>query len=186
MRKVKITLSLLIIILFGWVVGAFLKNSWNTRDQSARKIPETMNRETSMEIKNPHYSHTNEDAVKEWELNAKTARFFKEKNLVVFKDVMVTFYTKDGKRYTLSGDVGELYTDTQNIKVTGNVIGKGYQGEFHTNSLQYDAQDRKIRTQDKVRFLSKQFGVEGMGMVVDVEKEKLTLLNDIRAQGKKK
>jgi len=186
MKKVKIALFLLIVVLLGWVIGASLKNTWSTRNQSAKKIPGPVNNQASMEIKNPHYSHTNENAVKEWELNAKSAQFFKEKNQVVFKDVVVTFYAKDGKRYTLSGDMGELYTDTQNIKVIGNVVGKGYQGEFHTNSLQYDAKTKKITTTDQVQFQSQQFGVKGKGMVVDVEKEKLTLLNDIRAQGKKK
>jgi lipopolysaccharide export system protein LptC len=51
--------------------------------------------------------------------------------------------------------------------------------------LQYDAKNKKITTADQVRFQGKQFGVEGKGMVVDVDKKKLTLLNDIRAQGKK-
>jgi len=139
-----------------------------------------------MEIKDVHYSHTNQDAVKEWELNAKSAQFFKEKNQVIFKEPVVTFYSEQGKRYTLTGDEGELFTDTQNIKISGNVIGKGYQGEFHTNSLTYNAQDKKITTEDRVRFQNKQFGVEGVGMVVDVEKEKLSLLNNIRAQGKGK
>ena len=186
MKKIKITLSILIIILLGWVIWASLKNTWSTRNRPAPKFPEPTNRQASMEIKNPHYSHTNEEAVKEWELNAKSALFFKEKNLAVFKDVVVTFYAKDGKSYTLSGDKGELSTDTQNMRVTGNVVGKGYLGEFHTNSLQYDAKNKKITTADQVQFQSKQFGVEGKGMVVDVDKKKLTLLNDIRAQGKKK
>lgn len=185
MRKIKIALSILIIVLLGWVIGASLKNSWSTRKQAGPRNPEPVNKQASMEIRNPHYSHTNEDAVTEWELNAKSALFFKEKNQVVFKDVVVTFYAKDGKRYTLSGDVGELYTDTQNITVTGNVVGKGYLGEFHTNSLQYDSKNKKITTADQVQFRSKQFGVEGKGMVVDVDKKKLTLLNDIKAQGKK-
>ena len=186
MKKIKIALSILIIVLLGWVIGASLKNTWGTRNQSAKKIPQLVNSQASMVINNPHYSHTNEAALKEWELNAKSAQFFKEKNLVVFKDVVVTFYAKDGKRYTLSGDAGELHTESQNIRVTGNVVGKGYQGEFHTNSLQYDAKEKKITTTDQVQFQSQQFGVKGKGMVVDVEKEKLTLLNDIRAQGKKK
>ena len=185
MRRIKITLSILIVITVGWVVGAFIKNSWNTQDQSRRKIPEPKKSQASMEIKDVHYSHTNEDALKEWELNAKSAQFFKEKNLVIFKDVVVTFYSKEGKRYTLTGDQGQLFTDTQNIILTGSVVGKGYQGEFHTNSLKYDAQERKMRTSDKVRFQGKQLGVEGVGMVVDVEKERLSLLNDVRAQGKK-
>lgn len=187
MKKLKIILIVVIFLTLGWMIIASLKNTWNPSKQPLRRTSELLNKEASVVIKHPHYTHTNEDAHKEWELKAESAQFFKEKNLVVFKSPVITFYAKDGKEYTLSGDLGELHTDTQNLKVSGNVTGKGYLGEFKTSTLLYDARNKKATTTSQVQFRNSKFGsLEGKGMVMDVDKKRLTLLSNIKVEGKTK
>ena len=73
------------------------------------------------------------------------------------------------------------------MKLWGHVVGKGLQGEgeFHTNSLQYDAKDRKITTPDRVRFQGAQYGLEGNGMVVYMDTEEVSIMKDVRALWKR-
>ena len=74
-----------------------VRSSWIHRNLQKHKLPEPKSGPADLEMENINYSHTNEGAVKEWELNAKSAKLFKEKNQVFLKDVVVTFYSKTKK-----------------------------------------------------------------------------------------
>jgi LPS export ABC transporter protein LptC len=139
-----------------------------------------------MQLGNVHYEQTNQDAFKEWELNAHSAQYFKNENKIVLQSITLTFYSDDGKRYNLTAERGELYTDSRNLKVSGNVVvdtDEGYQ--VRTDSFQYNAKERKIVTNDRVTLSSKELVMTGKGMVVDLEEEKLRILGEVRALEKK-
>ena len=139
-----------------------------------------------MQLHKIHYTSTNEQGEKEWELDATTANYFKDKKLAEFHDVSIIFYSKKGKTFTLRGDTGSLNTETKDVYLSGNVVGTSSDGyQFRTETLTYKANKHRAKTDRKVVLEGPQFNLEGRGMVMDLEKEKVFLLKDVRAREKK-
>jgi len=151
-------------------------------------VPEALEQkgDADMHLDKIHYTSTNDQGVKEWELKASTANYFKNNSVAEFEDVHVIFYSEKERIFTVRGDTGILNTETKDIELSGNVIGTSSDGyQFQTEFLSYEADKRLARTDKKVLLESPQFNLEGWGMVMDLEKEKVFLLNDVRAQAKK-
>jgi LPS export ABC transporter protein LptC len=178
---VLLGLSMLIILL---IVGFAFKDKERAIVIKSDAIKEPPS-QANLELKDVYYSNTNEDNVKEWELHAKSAQYFKDGKKVVLQDVEVTLYRSDGKIYQLTGKQGELDTDTKNIHMHGNI--KGVISEninFATDSLFYDHNRRTVSTPDKVIIHRNNLSIEGLGMNLDLEKEKLSLLDNVKALGR--
>jgi LPS export ABC transporter protein LptC len=140
--------------------------------------------EASIAIEEVRYTHTNKNAFKEWELNASSAQYFKDEDVVHLTDIRVAFFAEGGKVYRLTAQRGELSPSSNNIWVHGGVTGKTSDGyEFETGQLRYHAASRKMSTEDKVALSSGKLAFEGRGMVVDLETEKLFLLKEVKALG---
>jgi LPS export ABC transporter protein LptC len=56
---------------------------------------------------------------------------------------------------------------------------------IHTNSFFYDNEKRVISTRDKIIIQRGNFALEGVGMVVDLNSEKLSILGHVKALGSK-
>jgi len=53
------------------------------------------------------------------------------------------------------------------------------------DSFKYNAEERKIFTNDRVHLSGKELVMTGKGMVVDLDKEKLYILEEVKALEKK-
>jgi lipopolysaccharide export system protein LptC len=53
------------------------------------------------------------------------------------------------------------------------------------DSFEYNAEEMKIFTNDRVHLSGKELDMTGKGMVVDLEKEKLYILGEVKALEKK-
>lgn len=180
MKRVKFILIAIASLTFILIMVALVRNSLiPTNSMRLENLPP---RGVDMQLGSVHYEQTNEDAFKEWELNAQSAQYFKNENKIVLHRIALTFYSDDGKSYNLTAEQGELYTESNDIKVSGNVVvdtDEGYQ--VRTDSFKYNAQERKIVTDDKVTLISKEMVMTGKGMIVDLEEERLHILKDVRA-----
>jgi LPS export ABC transporter protein LptC len=169
------------------VVLVILALNFSVREQTA-PVPEIAEktRDADMHLDKIHYTSTNDQGVTEWELKASTANYFKGNKVAEFEDVDIIFYSEKERTFTVRGDTGILNTETRDVELSGNVIGTSSDGyRFQTEFLSYEAAKQQARTDKKVLLESPQFNLEGWGMVMDMEKEKVFLLNDVRALGKK-
>ncbi len=130
------------------------------------------------------YNTVNKDNFKDWDLKADTAKYFKDENKVVLENLTVSLYRPDGKTYYLTGKHGELDMDSRNIKIKGMV-----QAIFpdktiiRTESVFYDHKKREITTNDKLLIKRGKFEMEGIGAIIDLEREKLTVLSQVKVRG---
>lgn len=180
MKRVKFILITIVSLTFILVMVALVRNSLIPTD--SMHLENLPPRGVDMQLGNVHYEQTNQDAFKEWELNAQSAQYFKNENKIVLQSIALTFYSDEGKKYNLTAEQGELYTDSNDLKVSGNVFvdtDEGYQ--VRTDSFQYNATERTIVTDDKVTLRSKEMVMTGKGMIVDLEEERLRILGDVRA-----
>lgn len=141
MPKAKIFLFIAISFMVLGIVAVFL---WY---RTAQKRSETflmpLPKNGNMVLNDIHHEST-KHGVKEWAIDAGRAVYVNAENKVLFDDISTTFFLKDGETVLLTGQRGVLNTETQDMKITGNVVarGKGYQ--VSTESLSYRHQDRII------------------------------------------
>ncbi len=121
---------------------------------------------------------------RDWIVESHHAQLFKDKNLAVFEGVHVTFFGKDGREMHLYSNRGELDTETRAMEARGDVRGRSADGlQFFTSALHYDDDKREITTSAPVKILGSGYETQGVGMVVDLKKESLRLLNQVRSLG---
>ncbi|OGP81016.1 MAG: LPS export ABC transporter periplasmic protein LptC [Deltaproteobacteria bacterium RBG_13_65_10] len=121
---------------------------------------------------------------RDWVVESHRAQLFKEKNRAVFEGVHITFFGEDGRETHLFSNRGELNTQTRAMEALGDVRGRSSDGlQFFTSSLHYDADRREITTDAPVRILGSGYETQGVGMVVDMRKETVRLLDQVRSRG---
>jgi len=185
MKKVKFVLIAIASLTLILVMVALVRNSLISHD-TIRLDSLLPPKGVDMQIGDIHYEQTDKNASKEWELDAKSAQYFKGESKIVLQSIELTFFSGEGKAYKLTADHGELYTDSKDVKVSGNVIfltAEGY--HVQADSFKYNAEERKIYTNDRVHISGKELVMTGKGMVVDLETEKLYILEEVKALEKK-
>ena len=184
MKKVKFVLISIASFTLILVMVALVRNSLVSHNSG--RLDRLPPKGVDMQIGDIHYEQTDKNASKEWELDAKSAQYFKGENKIVLQSIELTFFSDEGKVYKLTADDGELYTDSKDVNVSGNVVVLTEEGyHVRANSFKYSAEERKIFTNDRVSLRSKELVMTGKGMVVDLEEEKLYILEEVKALEKK-
>jgi LPS export ABC transporter protein LptC len=126
-----------------------------------------------------HYTETRE-GMKEWELEAASAVYYREQNIIALEKVRATFYGKNQESYVLVGEKGRFNTQTKVIEVYDGVkvdSSLGYQ--LRTQSLRYQADQKELSTSDPVEMKGPDIQVEGVGMVVELNRQCLRILGGV-------
>jgi LPS export ABC transporter protein LptC len=143
----------------------------------------------SVEVKNVSYSTTNNDNVKQWDLVAESAQYLQGEKRVLLENLFVTVYRPNGKIFKIRGRHGDFNTETRDIKLRGAVWGTMPDTDnttIETESADYDNQKRLITTQDKIVIhRGSKFALEGKGMIVDLDKGKISIQSNVKALGSK-
>lgn len=117
----------------------------------------------------------------EFKIRAKSAEYFKDNGTTAFDGVDAEFFAKNGKGYRLTGKSGEYDSEKENIIIKGDVIllsGDGY--ELKTDSLSYSHDDKTLNTDDPVTVKRGGLTLEGIGMTLDMQDEKLKILKNVK------
>ena len=126
-----------------------------------------------------HYTETRE-GMKEWELEAASAVYYREQNTLALEKVRATFYGKNQETYVLVGEKGRYNTQTKVIEVYDGVkvdSSLGYQ--LRTQGLRYQADQKELSTSDPVEMKGPDMQVEGVGMVIELNRQCLRILGGV-------
>jgi LPS export ABC transporter protein LptC len=155
--------------------------TWRTLAPPPEKIEPAKELTTSADLKldRVRYTETRE-GVKEWELEAICAQYFKEESTVFFDKVKATFFGKNGERYVLVGEKGKFNTQTKVIEVFDGITLKSSDGyQMCTRSLKYQAEKRELCTSDAIEITGPQLRVEGIGLIVELDRQQLKVLRQV-------
>lgn len=129
----------------------------------------------------------NSENQKGWELFATEAVGASNAQWVL-KKVRVQFFTQDNSSFIVTGDVGEIDGATKDMIVRGQVVTKSSNGYvFKTDSLKYIAATKKMTSSDAVYMEGPEdkngfgFKLNGVGLLVDVVKNKMNILSQVEA-----
>ena len=121
----------------------------------------------------------------EFNIRAKSGEYFKDENTSIFKDINADFYSKKGSEYNLIGDKGTYNTKDDEILVDGGVVLTSTDGyELRTDSLFYSYKTKTILTDDPVALKKGDLSLEGIGMKLDLDAERLNIIKKVKGHVK--
>jgi LPS export ABC transporter protein LptC len=177
----KITIrSLVGLIILGSLggVGFFVWQALTPAPED-RPVPAKTDAAAELKLDRVHYTETRE-GTKEWELEATSAVYYREQNTLALEKVRATFYGKNQETYVLVGGKGRYNTETKVIEVYDGVkvdSSLGYQ--LRTQGLKYQADQRQLSTSDPVEMKGPDMQVEGVGMVVELNRQCLRVFGGV-------
>lgn len=176
------TFRFILVVIIFCSLGAITVISWRTVGPPAQKTvpPEKPSNPADLMLDRLRYTETKE-GVKEWELEAASALYFKDKGTVVFEKVKATFFGKNQGIYVLVGEKGKFNPQTKAIEVFDGVkldSSDGY--HMRTQSLKYEAEKRELSTPDPIEMSGPQLRVEGTGLIVELDRQRLKVLRHVR------
>lgn len=172
-RLLLVIIALAAISVLATVAWLQLKPRAEKKDNS----PATM--AADLQLKKVKYTETRE-GVKEWELEAFSVGYFQEEGIVVCEKVKATFFGQNEVSYTLTGIKGKFHIKTKVIEVFGGVKIDSTDGyHLRSPSIKYLAEKRELVTEDLVEMAGPRFRVEGQGMIIDIDRQLLKVLNQV-------
>ena len=182
-RKVKFAIFISILLIAGFI---FIRVWMNLRERKASEkegeIHQISTRGADMQLEKIRFVE-DKHGRKTWELEAKTIQQFQEKSIMILEDVKVTFYSKEGRTFTVSGNQGKYYQDSKDIELVGDVVlisSDGYR--LKTNSVSYRDEEKKVSTSDPVEIEGELVRLIGKGMLVDMEAKTFKVLSQVKTQ----
>jgi LPS export ABC transporter protein LptC len=137
--------------------------------------------EADVHIQNAHYTEVGEGGTV-WEIDAESVRFVRKENLAYFDKVRIQLTLKDGNSYVMTGDKGELRTDTKNAELRGGVAVTSSRGwRLDTEALKYRDADQVIQSEKDVRLKSPKLEIQGVGMAIHLKTEEVRLSSKVNA-----
>jgi LPS export ABC transporter protein LptC len=136
--------------------------------------------EGAVRLEKLHYSGQRDGRLA-WELDAESAVYSKEDDLMHLEGVEVKFYSKDGKSHALRSDSGLYDGDSGRIEIAGDVRVKSDEGfTLRTGRLEFISSSNEIRTDEDVEFAASGILVIGTGFEMEVESGSFKMLKDVR------
>jgi LPS export ABC transporter protein LptC len=183
MKKAKIIILLSIVLIGGIVLVSLWVNLRERRaSEAVEKLPKVSPGGADMRLEKIRFVE-DKQGQKTWELEAKSVRQYQDQNMMVLEDVKVTFYTKEGRTFFLTGRQGKVYQDSKNVELVGDVVltsNDGYQ--LKTHSVSYHHLEKTVSTSDPVEIEGEQLRLTGKGMVVNLEAKTFKILSQVRTQ----
>lgn len=132
-----------------------------------------------LQLKKVKYTETRE-GVKEWELEAFSVGYFQEEGIVLCEKVKATFFGQNKVSYTLTGVQGKFHIKNKVIEVSGGVKIDSTDGyHLRSSSIKYLAEKRELVTTDLVEMEGPRFRVKGQGMVIEIDHQRVRVLNQV-------
>jgi LPS export ABC transporter protein LptC len=120
-----------------------------------------------------------------WELTGKEAVYLKAEKEAVIKRPWLVFYHENGETMELSGDEGHLFFNDggmEKMKLQGTVE-VNFQGYIlQTDEIHYLQSDDRVVSPRKVIVRGQGLELEGVGMELSLQDEKIRLLDKVRTK----
>ncbi|MBI5287296.1 MAG: LPS export ABC transporter periplasmic protein LptC [Deltaproteobacteria bacterium] len=178
-RRFRFFLSLFLLFAFGAMAISLVINSTKVQ-KGVSGVKDVVPPKADVTLDRIHYTETR-DSQKAWELEAASARYFKEKDITIFDKVKVIFYSKEGRTYTMEAREGMLVNSTKEVEVKGEVIvtsDDGYQ--LKTDSMRVSSNGKQFSTNDRIVLKGPRIELEGVGVLIDTQVERLSVLGEVK------
>ena len=133
-----------------------------------------------LRLKDIHFTQDDPDEGTKWVLDAGEVRFSGDKNSLLFHDFRLRLEPENGSWFKLKGKSGDYSRDSGEINLRGDL--EGFSGDGYrivTEHILINEKTGLMTTDKQVKIFGPFFSVEGRGLFVDLEKERLKILSDV-------
>lgn len=175
--KIKFFLISIIIISLGIIIAIF--SAYRGSLDKTAELKSTVQNAAKMSLGKVHHTATR-DGVIEWSLDASSARLLDKKSQLILDDIAVIFYIKAGEKAYLTAAKGFLYTDSNDIEVTGDIVVKHNNYVLKTEKLNYEHNRRILFSNVPVEISSNSEQLTADSIFFDLNTEKTRLEGNVR------
>ncbi len=172
--KKKLTLPLigLLILIIVILIGFFYFDKLLTTPIELKNIKVDTNSVLNL---NALKQISTKNGIKEWALEAASAKLMKAEDKALLKDVSITFFTKDNKKVNLTSQEGKLNTKTHDMTFSGDVIVRYETSILRTDKLHYTKKEHIIHTNTHVTLEKADSVIDADSMITRLN-ENMTIL----------
>ena len=176
-RGFKLSLLITTLLVFGVVLTVFIgyRTVSNPRELLLSSL---VHDDATIAIDRVHQTST-KNGVKEWSLDATSARFIEKDRQAVFDELTMTFFMENDKLVKLSAHKGYLNTDTRDMHVDGDVIADDGELKILTETLNYEYGPRVLVATKPVQILGSAFRLNADSASYDLSSQKTTFKGNV-------
>jgi LPS export ABC transporter protein LptC len=175
MRKLPLVILAGVLLFVSVVVGVLLAKSRGPRLQA----PEPAQTKADYRIKEVHLQEENRGA--RWHLDAEYGEIFEDQGRTVMKKVTIRI-DEPSRTWTVSGDEGELWRDSKDVRLSGHVVVVSNDGlRLETNRLNWEAKAQRAWTDGPVMIQRSGVVVHGRGFESRFNEDATTIKGRLRA-----
>lgn len=179
--KFKKRSVVIIIVIVAIVTAAAVILFFESGSFSKKQMLNIVADKVDLQVKNVHYTDVGASGMK-WEINADSAKYVKNENLVLFDRIRVKLVMSDGRTLVMTGDKGKSNTETKDMEVSGNVEITSDKGDrLTTDILRYSGAEQRIYTDSAVKMENSRMQVKGVGMSFSLDDKNVALLSKVKA-----
>lgn len=108
------------------------------------------------------------NGIREWRMEAESATLLKKKQTMLLVKPIVEVFMADGDHVHLTADEGIIYTDSNRLAVSGNVVAKNRVYQVNTDSIDYNPTTRELRADQPVTITSQSATLTANTMAMDL------------------
>ena len=168
-KTLKIFLISIIFITFG-IVSAVFVGYRHISDQEDSLVS-NLQSNANISIGKAHQTATR-NGITEWSLDAASVDYINNKNQAIFHDLSVKFFLKNKTNVYLKADRGILNTDSNDMKIFGNVVVNNESYQLKCDNLYYKHNGRMIFSEMPVNIAGDRFNLVADSMSLDLNTNK--------------
>lgn len=173
---------ILLFLIFLTLFGIFRVFSTYQSRLRSHEPPETPpeSEPASLSLNQIHHTATR-DGIKQWILDAPSAIYIDEKHHAVVDKPSVVFFLKDQKQIQLTADKGVLYTNSNDIELTGNILAEAEAFSLQTEHLLYSFKAGTIVSHKPVAVSGQGIDLRADALSVDFKGSNAVLTGNVKA-----
>jgi LPS export ABC transporter protein LptC len=164
-KKLKFFLISIIFITFGVVSAVFV--GYRHISDKEDKLVSNIQSKANISIGKAHQTATR-NGITEWNLDAASVDYINNKNQAIFHDLSVKFFLKDKTNVYIKADRGILNTDSNDMKIFGNVVVENGSYLLKCDNLYYKHNGRIIFSETPVNITGDLFNLVADSMSLDL------------------
>ncbi len=175
-RNIKIVLISVIVVTIALTVAVFI--GYRYISKNTKKVIPIVAEGSSITIEKIHQTST-KNGVVEWNLDASYATYSADNKEAFFKDLSITFFTKDNQKILLTADNGILKTELNNIEISGSIKIKNDEYLLKTEKINYEHDKRIIFSRVPVEISGDSLNLVAGSMTIDLNTNKAELIGKV-------
>ena len=165
-RRIKTVLTGAMVVGIGVLAVVFLR----LRSDQSESVPIPMPAvKALMTLAKVHQTATKDGKV-QWELDAESAQLEATGGRMILTAPVVEFHMEDGTKANLTADKGILYTDSNDMEVTGNVRLQNDRYTLLADALIYEHKRRVLRSDTPIQIKSSAMALRADKMTYDLDR----------------